>query len=53
MLLVTALVSSSKFISLLPKVKPFVEDVVVVVVVEIVDIGVSVGSVVKSGAVGL
>ena len=48
-----SLVSSSKFISLLPKVKPFVEDVAVVVVVEIVDIGVSVGSVVKSGAVGL
>ena len=48
-----SLVSCSKFISLLPRVKPFVEDVVVVVVVEIVDIGVSVGSVVKSGAVGL
>ena len=47
------LVSCSKWISLLPKVKPFVEDVVVVVVVEIVDIGVSVGSVVMSGAVGL
>ena len=44
------LVSCSKWISLLPKVKPFVEDVAVVVVVEIVDIGVSV---VVAGAVGL